>query len=84
MIRLLAALLLIAGTASAAEPEIPAARQQQLRAIAEACTPDAQKFCKDVERGEGRIVKCLRDHAAELSPACKAGLVPAQPAAPKK
>jgi len=38
----------------------------------QACEADAQKFCKDVKPGQGRIVKCLREHEKALSPECKA------------
>lgn len=38
---------------------------------AEACGPDIEKFCKDVKPGEGRVIKCLKEHAKELQPACK-------------
>jgi hypothetical protein len=34
------------------------------------CRPDYQKFCSTVERGDGRVVECLKQHQAELSPAC--------------
>ena len=36
------------------------------------CKADAEKFCKDVKPGEGRIVDCLKAHEAELSADCKA------------
>lgn len=36
-----------------------------------ACTGDMEKFCNGVQPGEGRILKCLREHKQELSPACK-------------
>ena len=35
------------------------------------CKADAEKFCKDVKPGEGRIMKCLKEHDAELSETCK-------------
>lgn len=37
-----------------------------------ACSIDIKKYCSDVPAGEGRIVKCLKDHDHELSPDCKA------------
>ena len=44
----------------------PAARAEE-----SACKADIEKFCKDVQPSEGRIVKCLREHEAELSAECK-------------
>jgi hypothetical protein len=35
------------------------------------CAADAEKLCKDVQPGEGRVAKCLKEHSNELSPACK-------------
>jgi len=35
------------------------------------CADDIKKFCKDVQRGGGRIVACLEQHQSELSEACK-------------
>ena len=32
---------------------------------------DVQKFCKDVQPGAGRIARCLKEHEADLSHACK-------------
>lgn len=35
------------------------------------CKVDAERLCKGVEPGEGRILQCLKQHEAELSAACK-------------
>lgn len=40
--------------------------------FAQACKGDVQKFCTDVQPGGGRVINCLKEHAAELSPGCKA------------
>jgi hypothetical protein len=42
-----------------------------------ACKADVAKFCKDVQQGQGRIVRCMKAHENELSPACK-NLIAAQ------
>jgi hypothetical protein len=47
---------------------------QDRKALRDACMGDAKKFCADVQRGGGRIVKCLRDHATDLTPGCRDGL----------
>lgn len=38
------------------------------------CADDIAKFCKDVKPGEGRLLKCLKEHEKELSPTCKASI----------
>lgn len=35
-----------------------------------ACKADLEKFCKDIEKGKGRVGKCLADHKSELSQEC--------------
>ena len=35
------------------------------------CEGDIAKFCKNVERGEGRILRCLNLTEENLTPACK-------------
>ena len=44
--------------------------KKKLMEAQQACTGDMEKFCKDVQPGEGRILKCLREHSQELSIAC--------------
>lgn len=34
------------------------------------CAADVKKFCSGVEKGEGRIMKCLKEHEKEISPEC--------------
>jgi hypothetical protein len=40
----------------------------------QACAGDIAQFCKEVQPGGGRIVKCLREHDKQLSPSCSAKL----------
>ena len=46
--------------------------KQMLGDFRKACEGDVQKLCKDVQPGEGRIIKCLKEHEKELSPNCSA------------
>jgi hypothetical protein len=39
-----------------------------------ACRADHEKYCADVEKGGGRVMKCMREHAGQLSPGCKSAL----------
>lgn len=43
-----------------------------------ACKDDLAKYCKDVQPGEGRIVKCMKEHEKDLSPGCKANMAEMQ------
>ncbi len=36
-----------------------------------ACADDVAKFCKDVKRGQGQILQCLKQHQSELSAGCQ-------------
>lgn len=45
--------------------------KEKVREAAQSCKADVSKFCADVKRGGGRIVQCLKQHEADLSPACK-------------
>jgi hypothetical protein len=45
---------------------------------AKPCAEDAAKLCKGVQQGEGRIARCMKEHEAELSPACKQNIAKAK------
>jgi hypothetical protein len=61
-----------------------AARLAQLREhhalVARACQAEAARFCPDVSPGPGQgLVRCLHEHEAELSEACRTQLAPPDP-----
>jgi len=39
-----------------------------------ACAADRKTYCANVERGGGRVIKCMRDNLPRLAPACQAAL----------
>lgn len=45
-----------------------------------ACQADFQKFCADIQPGGGARMQCMRQHASELSDACKAAFAARQKA----
>ena len=47
---------------------------QDRKEVRAACLDDTKKFCADVQRGGGRIIKCLREHSADLAAPCRDGL----------
>lgn len=48
--------------------------QERVQAFDQACKGDAEQYCKGVQRGQGRMVGCLRDNQAKLSASCKGQL----------
>ena len=56
---------------SAACKERIASFREQMQEASEACKNDVQKFCSGVQPGGGRIVRCLKEHADQLSAECK-------------
>jgi len=57
---LLAVLLVIPAVAF---PESPAEQRP--------CAGELERFCRDVQPGEGRIMECLQEHDRDLSAACR-------------
>jgi Cysteine rich repeat len=43
-----------------------------------ACADDVKQFCADVQAGRGNVMKCLTEHQADLSAACKDRIQAAQ------
>lgn len=52
--------------------------REEGREIAQACKGDAQALCKDVQPGQGRVMRCLVDHKDKLSAACQQELAEAE------
>jgi hypothetical protein len=48
--------------------------KQAVEHAKKACHDDVQKFCKDVDPGEGRMVRCLEEHEKNLTEGCRATL----------
>jgi hypothetical protein len=44
----------------------------QQRDAMKACEADVKTYCANVERGEGRIAKCLKENESKVSAECKA------------
>ena len=40
------------------------------------CGDDYSRFCRDVTRGEGRVIRCLWSHESEISADCKRQITP--------
>jgi hypothetical protein len=53
-------------------------KKQKAKDFTEACRNDLAKYCKDVKRGGGRMVQCLKKHENELSAECKAQMTSAK------
>jgi hypothetical protein len=46
-------------------------KHPKMAASMEACKADKDKFCKDVEPGEGRVMDCMKSHGQDLSSGCR-------------
>lgn len=51
-----------------------AAASPAARAADGPCRDDTRKLCASAKPGGGQVVACLKEHEAELSPACKTAL----------
>lgn len=69
-----------AGAAPAAAPVVivlrPMLPREELFVMRSACGGDIRTLCGGVAPGDGRIMQCIANRAADLSPACKDVLVP--------
>jgi hypothetical protein len=54
----------------------PLRPREELFVLRSACGGDVRSVCGGVQPGGGRIVQCLAQNAAALSPACKEVLAP--------
>ncbi len=68
------------GAAPAAAPTVivlrPMLPREELFVLRSACSADIRTLCAGVAPGGGRIMQCISNRAAGLSPACKDVLVP--------
>lgn len=60
--------------AKGTKAEVQQKVEEKKDAMQEACATDVTKHCAGVEKGHGRILQCLKNHEAALTPACKAAL----------
>lgn len=40
----------------------------------DSCRENVDRYCRDVQPGEGRIIRCLKEHSERLDPACVSAL----------
>ncbi|WP_119269679.1 cysteine rich repeat-containing protein [Taklimakanibacter deserti] len=77
-ITILCALLTLGALEASAQSQASPEMKAQVKAMARACRSDFRKFCSGVERGGGRVIACLQNHAGELSTTCRDALLTAK------
>lgn len=45
--------------------------RQDVEAIFVSCYEDQKKYCADIEPGQGRVMRCMREHREQLSDKCR-------------
>lgn len=48
--------------------------KQAMKEVHAACEADVEALCSDVEKGKGRVMKCLKEKRDQVSEGCKAEL----------
>lgn len=57
--------------AAAAEPSATPEANSVRAGVREACAADVKALCGDVQPGGGKILRCLKEHKAQVSSGCK-------------
>ena len=57
-------------------PEQAAGGMKNLLRIRNACAADAKRMCAKIKPGGGRLLQCLHQHEADLSPVCRDAVGP--------
>ena len=52
--------------------------KKEFKEFAEACKGDAQTFCKGVQPGQGRVLRCLAENKEKLSSGCRSEIAEAE------
>lgn len=68
-----------AAPAAGAAAGHPLSAREEAMAVRSKCSGDFHKLCSGVQLGGGRAAACLRQHASELTPACRSALMTASP-----
>ncbi len=53
--------------------------RERVGQVSRACAKDAKTYCRDVEKGGGRVLRCLKGHETLLTKECRASLVSQDP-----
>ena len=69
-----AALMILAGASVAAAQQPPNNAMMMSGPVQQACDKDVKTLCPTVQPGGGRVIACLRENSAQVSPKCKEAL----------